>query len=127
MDTAVPPAPVQRCEHACSDCDQRAMCLPAALDEEERGRVGLALVQQQRTVARGDALYRLGHRCTALYAVWSACFKTSLPGSDGTEQVAGFVLRAELLGLDGLSSGLLRTDAAALKDSRVCVVPWVAL
>ena len=127
METADLPVAVRSLAHECSGCEQRAACLPAALSEAERGRLGSVLVQGQRTVPRGQALFRLGDRCTSLYAVWSGSFKTSLLSSDGTEHVTGFVLSAELLGLDGMGSGRHHIDAVALEDAQVCVIPLASL
>ena len=67
-------------------------------------------------------LYRTGDRFESVYAVWTGSFKTCLSTADGREQVTGFQLGGELLGLDGIDSRQHGLDAVALEDSRVCVI-----
>ena len=43
---------------------------------------------------------------------------------DGREQVTGFQMAGELLGLDGISTDHHACDATALEDSQVCMIPY---
>lgn len=47
-------------------------------------------------------------------------FKTSTSTEDGRDQVTGFQMAGEMLGLDGLSADRHACDAVALEDSTVC-------
>jgi CRP/FNR family transcriptional regulator len=80
------------------------------------------LVSTRRSVARGDPLFRSGDAFTSLYAVRTGFFKTSVAAEDGREQVTGFQMAGELLGLDGISSERHSCDAIALEDSTVCII-----
>ena len=60
----------------------------------------------------------------ALYAVRSGFLKTTVLNSDGREQVTGFHMGGELLGLDGIGGGRYNGDAVALEDCEVCVLPF---
>jgi CRP-like cAMP-binding protein len=42
---------------------------------------------------------------------------------DGRDQVTGFQMTGELLGLDGISSETHTCNAIALEDSEVCAIP----
>jgi len=85
------------------------------------------LVLAHRQIKKGEALYRAGDAFKNLYAVRTGSFKklTLLP--DGREQVTGFYLSGEPLGLDGISNGQCASDAIALEDSSVCVMPFELL
>lgn len=85
------------------------------------------LVLAHRQIKKGEALYRAGDAFKNLYAVRAGSFKklTLLP--DGREQVTGFYLSGEPLGLDGISNGQCASDAIALEDSSVCVMPFELL
>jgi CRP/FNR family transcriptional regulator len=43
---------------------------------------------------------------------------------DGREQVTGFYLPGEPLGLDGVCGEVHRCDAVALEDSTLCIIPF---
>ena len=111
---------------ACSACSLRETCLPVGLSEESIERVD-SIVAQRRTLARGDALFRTGDAFRSLYAVRTGFFKTCVSAEDGRDQVTGFQMAGELLGLDGIGSGHHMCDAIALEDSQVCVIPYDSL
>ncbi|MEO8279512.1 MAG: fumarate/nitrate reduction transcriptional regulator Fnr [Ideonella sp.] len=108
---------------ACSNCNLRELCLPLGLSANELEQLDL-LVAARRTIVRGEALFRTGEPFTSLYAVRTGFFKTSVSSEDGREQVTGFQMAGELLGLDGISLERHACDAIALEDSMVCVIPF---
>ncbi len=81
----------------------------------------------RRTVGRGESLFRAGDAFQSLYAVRTGFFKTCVSSEDGRDQVTGFQMAGELLGLDGISTDLHTCDAVALEDSQVCVIPYNTL
>jgi CRP/FNR family transcriptional regulator len=62
-----------------------------------------------------------------VYAVRSGFFKTSLVGGEGREQVTGFFMGGDLIGVDGLASGRYQNIAIALEDSDICAIPFSGL
>ncbi len=111
---------------ACSSCNLRELCLPVSLDSPELERLD-SLVSNRRRVPRGEALFRSGDPFHALYAVRSGFFKTCISSEDGRDQVTGFQMMGELLGLDGISNDRHSCDAVALEDSQVCIIPYADL
>ena len=111
---------------ACSSCNLRELCLPVGLTRENLDRLD-TLVATRRQVARGDTLFRAGDEFQSLYAVRTGFFKTCLSSEDGRDQVTGFQMAGELLGLDGISHDRHNCDAIALEDSQVCVIPFAQL
>ena len=73
---------------------------------------------------RAEALYRSGDPFRALYAIRTGFFKTCLAPTCGREQVTGFQMAGEILGLDGIVNDQHTCDAVALEDSEVCVMPF---
>ena len=59
-----------------------------------------------------------------LTEVGTGFFKTRVSAADGRDQVTGFQMAGELLGLDGISTERHSCDAVALEDSNVCVIPF---
>jgi CRP/FNR family transcriptional regulator len=107
----------------CASCNLRELCIPGALGIEHLARVE-NLVYARRRVRRGESLYRAGDAFNAAYAIRSGFFKTSVVDDEGREQVTGFFMAGELMGLDGLGSGSYHGSAIALEDSDVCVLPY---
>ena len=111
---------------ACSNCNLRELCLPFGLSLEELERLD-DLVSTRRRVKRGDHLYRAGEAFDAIYAIRSGFFKTDVLLEDGRDQVTGFQMAGELLGLDGISTEHHTCNAIALEDSEICAIPFSRL
>ena len=110
----------------CSTCNLRDVCLPCGLNAADQQRLGDAVYTRKR-VKRGDTLLHGGAEFTSLYAVRSGFFKSIVVLEDGREQVTGFHMAGEVLGLDGIATGQHTTDLVALEDSEVCVIPYANL
>ena len=95
--------------------------MPLGLSEEELQRLD-DLVATRRKIARGDSLYRNGDKFSALYAIRTGFFKTTVAVEDGRDQVTGFQMAGEVIGLDGIVSEYHTCDAVALEDAEVCVM-----
>jgi CRP/FNR family transcriptional regulator, anaerobic regulatory protein len=116
---AAPRRPASRC----STCSLRAVCMTADLTASELQRLD-SIVLTTRTVRRGEALFRAHDDFHSLYSVRSGSFKTIVLHRDGHEQVTGFQIPGESLGLDGVCSGTHNCEAIALEDSTVCIIPF---
>lgn len=108
---------------ACSNCNLRELCMPLGLNDLELAKVD-ELVSLRRRLKRGEHLYRVGQPFDAIYAIRSGFFKTDVLVEDGRDQVTGFQMTGELLGLDGISSEAHTCNAVALEDSEVCPIPF---
>ena len=140
MQTAAPAAPVRfvpretalRTPAApvtaalCSTCHLKDLCLPCGLTGSDVQRLD-GLKFARRRVKEGEALYHEGERFQFVYAVRSGTFKSTLNLKDGREQVTGFQIAGELLGLDGLASGKHASSAIALEDTEICAIPYAHL
>jgi CRP/FNR family transcriptional regulator len=108
---------------ACSNCNLRELCMPMGLSEQELRRVD-ELVAVRRAVKRGASLFHNGEKFTSLYAIRTGFFKTTVNTEDGRDQVTGFQMAGEIIGLDGIVNELHTCDAIALEDAEVCVLPF---
>ena len=123
---ATPVTPVTPLRTTCSTCHLRELCLPCGLnvnDVDALDRLGFG----RRRVAAGDTLFNEGDRFNFVYAVRTGTFKSSLMLADGREQVSGFHMAGELMGLDGVASGKHASTATALEDTEVCAIPYASL
>jgi len=111
---------------ACASCNLREICLPAGLTPAEMDQLD-SLVNVRRKVKRGEALYRTGEVFDAVYAIRTGFFKSRVTYEDGRDQVTGFSMAGESLGMDGIGQGRHNCDAVALEDSDVCAIPYAHL
>ncbi len=108
---------------ACSNCNLRELCMPLGLNAEDLELID-RMVAVRRKVKRGASLFRNGEVFTSLYAIRTGFFKTSIASEDGRDQVTGFQMAGEIVGLDGIVNDQHTCDAVALEDAEVCVMPF---
>ena len=108
---------------ACSSCNLRELCLPVGMSNDQLEQLD-TMVATRRSVGRGESLFHSGDEFQSLYAVRTGFFKTCVSSEDGRDQVTGFQMAGELLGLDGIGTERHTCDAVALEDSQVCVIPY---
>jgi CRP/FNR family transcriptional regulator len=111
---------------ACSSCNLRELCLPFGLAPDELERLD-SLISSRRRVKKGENLYQVGEQFNAIYAIRSGFFKTDVLMEDGRDQVTGFQMAGELLGLDGISTDRHTCNAVALEDSEICAIPFIQM
>ncbi len=97
--------------------------MPLGLNDDELERID-SLVATRRKLKRGDTLFHNGERFTALYAIRTGFFKTAITTEDGRDQVTGFQMAGEIIGLDGIVNDQHTCDAVALEDAEVCEMPF---
>lgn len=107
----------------CTYCSVRQLCLPGGIGADELHQLD-EIVQRRRPVARGERLFRPGDPLTAVFVARDGAFKSVSISEDGEEQVLGFHLPGELIGLDALGSGHHRCEGVALTVATVCEVPY---
>src|SRR4051812_33168747 len=115
MSQAAAPAGAKKFEVTCSSCNMRELCLPGTLCMEDLERME-NVVYARRRVKRGESLFQAGGDFNAIYAIRSGFFKTSLVDGEGREQVTGFFMGGELIGMEGIGAGTYNGNAIALED-----------
>jgi CRP/FNR family transcriptional regulator, anaerobic regulatory protein len=91
-----------------------------------------ALLEGEFTIAHkrlkaGDCLFHSGAAFHALYVINAGFAKTCYTSEDGREQITGFHLRGDILGLDAIATGTYGSDAIALDVTDVLVIPYEAV
>jgi len=82
------------------------------------------LVTKRVRYRKGDTIFRIGDPFTALYAIRSGSCKTMLLTIDGEDQIAGYHMSGEIVGMDGLQTRAHGCQAVALEDIELCVLPF---
>ena len=103
----------------------RAALMPfEALPELDIQQLQHHMPVTQRKVKAGQYLYRAGQPFHALYLVHAGFLKTSELSEDGREQVTGFRMRGDLLGVETIGLKAHTCDAVALEDSVIWELPY---
>ena len=108
---------------ACSNCNLRELCMPVDVTDQDMDKLD-SLVATRRKIRRGESLFSNGDRFDALYAIRTGFFKTRVTTEDGRDQVTGFQMAGEIIGLDGIVGDRHSCDAVALEDAEVCEMPY---
>ena len=107
---------------SCANCSLRELCIPQGMNEDELKLID-EIIERKKPVHKNDYLFRAGDNNRALYAVLSGSVKTLVDNPNGEEQIVGFHLPGELLGMDGFSGDAHTCSAVALETSSVCEFP----
>jgi CRP/FNR family transcriptional regulator len=103
----------------CPNCGLIAWCLPANLKLHESKQLN-DRIEHHRLIKRNEYIHHAGSPLTSLYVIHSGFLKTSITDGDGRDQVAGFHMTGELVGMDAIGAGKHQCDAIALEDSHLC-------
>ncbi len=111
-----------RLKVSCGQCNLNELCFPHGMNSEDMDKLD-SVVEQHKPLHKNDHLYREGDASHAIYAVRSGSVKTLVESLNGDEQIVGFHLPGELLGLDGFMDGRHTCTAIALETTSVCAMP----
>ncbi|WP_395376753.1 fumarate/nitrate reduction transcriptional regulator Fnr [Marinicella sp. W31] len=107
----------------CQNCGINQLCLPVMLADAEVEHLD-GIVQRTKPLDKGSILYRVGDTFNAIYAVRSGCLKSYTISENGDEQIIGFHLPGEIIGLNAIDSQQHPSTAKALETSTICTLPY---
>lgn len=110
----------------CAECGLVRMCVPMGFNAADITHFG-AIMKRPRTLRRGDQLFGSGNPFNSIFVLRSGAVKCYVPCEDGNEQVIGFYLQGDLVGLDSVGSNKHICSAEALETSSVCELPYEEL
>ncbi|MDM1717140.1 fumarate/nitrate reduction transcriptional regulator Fnr [Thiopseudomonas alkaliphila] len=110
----------------CRDCSLSTLCLPLSLNMEDLDLLD-DIVKRGRPLKKGDYLFRQGDSFSSVFAVRSGSLKTYSVSDCGEEQITGFHLPSEFVGLSGVDTELYPTSAIALETTSICEIPFERL
>lgn len=115
-----------RAQVACSQCALGDLCLPRGLTDSETARFE-QIVHRSRPIHGGEHIFRAGDEFHSVASVRTGCFKSYVIDRDGQEQVLGFHLPGEIIGLDAIHAGRHLASVVALDTSAVCGLTFGSL
>ena len=111
---ASPTLNIQALKASCAGCSMHQLCLPMGLDEADIKRLD-EIMGRRRRVQRGEHLYRMQDAFVNLYAIRFGHFKTYQINASGEQQITGFQMGGELLGMDAIGTDSLTSNSSKLK------------
>lgn len=119
MDRRLPTASSNQ---GCHQCSLSKLCIPIAVSTDDISRLE-EVIRQARILDRGDRVFEQHTPFTSCFAVRSGAIKTFTLSEEGEEQVTGFYLPGEVIGLDSVSMDSYSCSATALERTSVCEIP----
>ncbi|WP_039913405.1 fumarate/nitrate reduction transcriptional regulator Fnr [Cellvibrio mixtus] len=108
---------------SCGNCRLNTICLPISLHIDDIDKLN-NIVQRGKPLQKGDYLYRAGEQFDSVYAIRSGAVKAMTLSDNGEEQVTGFYLPGEVVGMDGIADNRYTNSVIALETSSVCEIPF---
>lgn len=125
-DVKITPMNHETIKIACANCNMRELCMPIGLSQDELNRID-EMIGSRRKVKRGETLFHNGEKFSNLYAIRTGFFKTCITSEDGRDQVTGFQMAGEIIGMDGIVNDHHTCDAVALEDAEICAMPFAEI
>lgn len=110
----------------CQTCALNSLCLPLSLNDQDMDKLD-DIIRRGRPIQKGDILFQQGESFQSVYAVRTGALKTYTLAHGGEEQITGFHLASELIGLSGYDRGTYPLTAKALETTTVCEIPMSQL
>ena len=110
----------------CKECSLSPLCLPLSLNMEDIDALD-NIVKRGRPLKKGEFLFRQGDNFTSVFAVRTGALKTFSVTDGGEEQITGFHLPSELVGMSGMDAEAYPVSAQALETTSLCEIPYEKL
>ncbi|MGE6661472.1 fumarate/nitrate reduction transcriptional regulator Fnr [Pseudomonas sp. NPDC077408] len=110
----------------CKDCSLSGLCLPLSLNMQDMESLD-EIVKRGRPLKKGETLFRQGDAFSSVFAIRSGALRTFSVTDAGEEQITGFHLPSELVGLSGMDTETYPVSAQALETTSVCEIPFERL
>lgn len=114
------PSSLQR---LCGDCFQHSKCLACRLDNNELMQYSRN-VKKPRRVNNGSHLFRMSDPFKSIFTVLSGSIKIYRLDDEGHEQIVGFRMPGDLVGIDAIGTEAYSTSAVALETCFLCEISY---
>jgi len=81
-------------------------------------------VKKPRRVNSGSHLFRMSDPFKSIFTVLSGCIKVYRLDTEGQEQIVGFRMPGDLVGIDAIGTAAYSTSAVTLEPSFLCEIPY---
>ncbi len=106
----------------CATCSLSSLCLPITLKDNDLDALD-QVIKRGRPIQKGEMLFKQGDEFNSVFAIRTGAIKSFTVAPGGEEQITGFHLASELVGLSGYAEDVYPLSAKALETTTVCELP----
>ncbi len=99
------------------------MCLPLGIDSIDLQKLD-TLIQQCEQLSRNQLLCQSGKSFEFLHIIKEGALKSLTITNKGEEQIRGFYLPGELIGIEAIAQGSYPYTVVAIEKTQVCRIPY---
>lgn len=110
----------------CQRCVLSGQCFPAEVSNPDLEALDRIVVRGP-TLSKGSVLFRAGDTPASLFVIRSGALRSYARDAAGAEQILGFHLAGEFVGLPALHDNCHEVTAETLQATAVCELPLVEL
>lgn len=110
----------------CQRCVLSGQCFPAEVSDRELEALDRIVVRGP-TLNKGSLLFRAGETPTSIFVVRSGALRSYVRDAAGVEQIVGFHLAGEFIGLSAVHDNHYEVTAETLQATAICELPFVEL
>lgn len=110
----------------CQRCVLSSRCFPASVSGRDLEALD-RIVLRGPSLTKGSTLFRAGETPVSIFVIRSGALRTFARSASGAEQILGFHLAGEFVGLPALHEERYEVTAAALQVTAICELPLAEL
>ncbi len=110
---------VDRLLEDCPDCGFLGWARHASLSAGETMRFANRIEHRRPRLPR-EFVHRAGTALTSLYVIHSGFLRTSVTDGNGREQITGFAMPGDLVGMEAIATGRHQCNTIAIEPSSIC-------
>ncbi len=110
----------------CCNCNLHSLCMAVSLDMTELSKLD-DIVDRSKPLSKGQTLSAQGDKFQSVYAIKTGSVKTYTTSCSGEEQITGFYFPGDLIGLNGIDTGICPDSIKILETTTVCQVQFEQL
>lgn len=111
--------PLRTVTDACRFCHARNLCMSSCLSDGDLQRFK-DIVGHRAPMAKGERLFMAGEDIKSIFVLHSGSVKSYVESEDGDNQITGFYLPGDVIGIHGIDNKRHSDTVEALETSSVC-------
>jgi CRP/FNR family transcriptional regulator len=108
---------------ACKLCHARELCMASCLSSEDFKRFD-SIVGHRAPMEKAQRLFIAGDYLKSIFVLHSGSVKSYVESADGDNQITGFHLPGDIIGLNGVEHKVHGDTVEALETSSVCEIQF---
>lgn len=114
---------VEKLRTTCQSCSLRELCLPHGLNAAVINKLD-EIVDHFNLIHAGELMFTTGDQFKGLYVLRAGSVKLLTHTEECKEDIIGFYLAGDFIGIDGIEHQKHRCSAIALETSSYCILPF---